>query len=138
MNHDVSPWIGMVAGGVVQRCWRACRSAGCVFGTARPYFAIATIATAQTLMLIFLRVSRFRLGRRGHRDSDLGSAPLMMQFETKTHSYYYVALDLLALRAFDHPSDRRSGSAITSSPSARMRALRRRSASMRQPSAIST
>ena len=50
INYDVSPWIGMLAGGVVAMAaslpigWLCFRLRG-------PYFTIATIATAQVLML---------------------------------------------------------------------------------------
>jgi branched-chain amino acid transport system permease protein len=37
VDFGISPWIGMVAGGVAwSRCWRACRSAGCASGCAAP------------------------------------------------------------------------------------------------------
>src|SRR3954452_9097409 len=53
IDFGISPWIGMVAGGVVAMAaslpigWLCFRLRG-------PYFTIATIATAQVLMLIFL------------------------------------------------------------------------------------
>jgi ABC-type branched-subunit amino acid transport system permease subunit len=53
IDFGISPWIGMVAGGVVAMLaslpigWLCFRLRG-------PYFTIATIATAQVLMLIFL------------------------------------------------------------------------------------
>ena len=106
IHYDVSPWIGMVAGGVVAMAaslpigWLCFRLRG-------PYFAIATIATAQVLMLLFLAGGscnadwcvKFRdltWGAEGTTMPNLGSAPLMMQFEGKA-PYYYVALGLLAL-----------------------------------------
>src|SRR5690348_8240559 len=61
-----------------------------------PYFAIATIAAAQVLMLIFLRFRDFAWGAEGTTIPNFGDAPLMMQFDDKS-SYYYVALGLLAL-----------------------------------------
>jgi branched-chain amino acid transport system permease protein len=61
-----------------------------------PYFTIATIATAQALMLIFLKFRDFAWGAEGITVPNLGNAPLMMQFEAKS-SYYYVVLALLAL-----------------------------------------
>jgi branched-chain amino acid transport system permease protein len=95
INYDVSPWIGMVAGGVVAAIaslpigWLCFRLRG-------PYFTIATIATAQALMLIFLKFRDFAWGAEGTTIPNLGTAPLMMQFENKS-SYYYVALGLLLL-----------------------------------------
>ena len=47
-------------------------------------------------MLIFLKFRDLAWGAEGTTIPNLGSAPLMMQFETKS-SYYYVALGLLAL-----------------------------------------
>ena len=61
-----------------------------------PYFTIATIATAQVLMLIFLKFRDFAWGAEGTTIPNLGHAPLMMQFETKA-PYYYIVLGLLAI-----------------------------------------
>ena len=95
INYDVSPWIGMVAGGVVAMAaslpigWLCFRLRG-------PYFTIATIATAQALMLIFLKFRDLAWGAEGTTIPNLGNAPLMMQFEAK-EAYYYVALGLVGL-----------------------------------------
>jgi branched-chain amino acid transport system permease protein len=95
VNFDISPWVGMLAGGVVAALaslpigWLCFRLRG-------PYFTIATIATAQMLMLIFLKFRDFAWGAEGTTIPNLGNAPLMMQFEAKS-AYYYVALGLLAL-----------------------------------------
>jgi branched-chain amino acid transport system permease protein len=95
INYNVSPWIGMVAGGAVAALaslpigWLCFRLRG-------PYFTIATIATAQALMLIFLKFRDFAWGAEGTTIPNLGTAPLMMQFESKS-SYYYVVLGLLLL-----------------------------------------
>jgi branched-chain amino acid transport system permease protein len=95
IDFGISPWIGMVAGGVVGAIaslpigWLCFRLRG-------PYFTIATIATAQALMLIFLKFRDFAWGAEGTTIPNLGSSPLMLQFETKA-SYYYVVLGLLAL-----------------------------------------
>jgi branched-chain amino acid transport system permease protein len=95
IDFGISPWIGMVAGGVVAAIaslpvgWLCFRLRG-------PYFTIATIATAQALMLIFLKFRDFAWGAEGTTIPNLGSSPLMMQFEGKA-AYYYVVLGLLAL-----------------------------------------
>jgi branched-chain amino acid transport system permease protein len=95
INYGISPWIGMVAGGIVAMAaslpigWLCFRLRG-------PYFTIATIATAQALMLIFLKFRDFAWGAEGTTIPNLGSAPLMLQFESKA-AYYYVVLGLLAL-----------------------------------------
>jgi branched-chain amino acid transport system permease protein len=95
IDFGISPWIGMVAGGVVAGIaslpigWLCFRLRG-------PYFAIATIATAQVLMLIFLKFRDLAWGAEGTTIPNLGNSPLMMQFDGKT-GYYYVALGLLAL-----------------------------------------
>jgi branched-chain amino acid transport system permease protein len=95
INYDVSPWIGMIAGGVVAMAASLPIGAIC-FRLRGPYFAIATIATAQVLMLLFLKFRDFAWGAEGTTMPNLGSAPLMMQFEGKA-PYYYIALGLLAL-----------------------------------------
>lgn len=95
IDFDVSPWLGMIAGGVVAMVaslpigWLCFRLRG-------PYFTIATIATAQVFMLIFLKFRDFAWGAEGTTIPNLGDAPLMMQFDGKA-GYYYVALGLLAL-----------------------------------------
>src|SRR5215831_6349129 len=98
IDFGISPWIGMIAGGIVAMLaslpigWLCFRLRG-------PYFTIATIATAQALMLIFLKFRDLAWGAEGTTIPNLGSSPLMMQFETKA-SYYYVVLGLLALGLF--------------------------------------
>ena len=95
IDFGISPWIGMVVGGVVAMIaslpigWLCFRLRG-------PYFTIATIATAQVLMLIFLKFRDFAWGAEGTTIPNLGDAPLMMQFDDKS-SYYYVVLGLLAI-----------------------------------------
>ena len=95
VNYGISPWIGMIAGGVVAMLaslpigWLCFRLRG-------PYFTIATIATAQALMLIFLKFRDFAWGAEGTTIPNLGNAPLMMQFEAKS-AYCYVVLGLLAV-----------------------------------------
>ena len=95
VDFGISPWIGMVAGGLVAMLaslpigWLCFRLRG-------PYFTIATIATAQALMLIFLKFRDLAWGAEGTTIPNLGSSPMMLQFETKA-AYYYVVLGLLAL-----------------------------------------
>jgi branched-chain amino acid transport system permease protein len=95
IDFGVSPWIGMLAGGVVAMLASLPIGALC-FRLRGPYFAIATIATAQVLMLFFLKFRDFAWGAEGTTIPNLGSAPLMMQFETKA-PYYYIALGLLTI-----------------------------------------
>jgi branched-chain amino acid transport system permease protein len=95
VDFGVSPWIGMLAGGVVATFASLPIGALC-FRLRGPYFAIATIATAQVLMLLFLKFRDFAWGAEGTTIPNLGDAPLMMQFDAKA-AYYYVALGLLAL-----------------------------------------
>jgi branched-chain amino acid transport system permease protein len=93
IDLGISPWIGMLAGGAVALVaslpigWLCFRLRG-------PYFTIATIATAQVLMLVFLKFRDFAWGAEGTTIPNLGHAPLMMQFEGKA-AYYYIALALL-------------------------------------------
>ena len=95
IRFDVSPWIGMVAGGVVAMLASLPIGALC-FRLRGPYFAIATIATAQVLMLLFLKFRDFAWGAEGTTIPNLGDAPLMMQFDGKA-PYYYIALALLTI-----------------------------------------
>jgi branched-chain amino acid transport system permease protein len=95
IDYGVSPWIGMLAGGMVAMAASLPIGALC-FRLRGPYFAIATIATAQVLMLLFLKFRDFAWGAEGTTLPNLGDAPLMMQFEAKA-PYYYIALVLLAL-----------------------------------------
>src|SRR5690242_20749337 len=95
IRFGISPWIGIVAGGVVAMLASLPIGALC-FRLRGPYFAIATIATAQVLMLIFLKFRDFAWGAEGPTIPNLGHAPLMMQFATKAPQYYIV-LGLLAI-----------------------------------------
>jgi branched-chain amino acid transport system permease protein len=94
IKFGVSPWIGMFAGGVVAMLASLPIGALC-FRLRGPYFAIATIATAQVLMLLFLKFRDFAWGAEGTTIPNFGSDPLMMQFDSKA-AYYYIALALLA------------------------------------------
>jgi branched-chain amino acid transport system permease protein len=95
IDFGISPWIGMLAGGVVAMLASLPIGALC-FRLRGPYFAISTIATAQVLMLLFLKFRDFAWGAEGTTIPNLGNAPLMMQFEVKA-AYYYIALGLLAI-----------------------------------------
>ena len=95
IDFAISPWIGMLAGGVVAMLASLPIGALC-FRLRGPYFAISTIATAQVFMLLFLKFRDFAWGAEGTTIPNLGNAPLMMQFEAKA-AYYYIALGLLAL-----------------------------------------
>ena len=95
IRFDISPWIGMLAGGLVAMLASLPIGALC-FRLRGPYFAIATIATAQLLMLLFLKFRDFAWGAEGTTIPNLGDAPLMMQFDGKA-PYYYIALALLAI-----------------------------------------
>ena len=95
IKFGISPWIGIIAGGIVATLaslpigWLCFRLRG-------PYFAIATIATAQVFMLLFLKFRSFAWGAEGTTIPYLGNSPLMMQFGAK-EAYYYLALALLAI-----------------------------------------
>jgi branched-chain amino acid transport system permease protein len=95
IRFGISPWIGMMAGGVVAMLGSLPIGAVC-FRLRGPYFAIATIATAQVLMLLFLKFRDFAWGAEGTTLPNLGNAPLMMQFDAKA-VYYYIALAMLAI-----------------------------------------
>lgn len=95
IDFGISPWIGMVAGGVIAMLASLPIGALC-FRLRGPYFTIATIATAQVLMLIFLKFRDLAWGAEGTTIPNLGNSPLMMQFEAKA-AYYYIALGLLAI-----------------------------------------
>jgi len=95
IRFGISPWIGILAGGVVAMLASLPIGALC-FRLRGPYFAIATIAAAQVLMLLFLKFRDFAWGAEGTTMPNLGDAPLMMQFDSKA-AYYYIALALLAL-----------------------------------------
>lgn len=98
IRYGVSPWLGILAGGVVAMAASLPIGALC-FRLRGPYFAIATIATAQVLMLLFLKFRDFAWGAEGTTMPNLGDAPLMMQFDGKA-PYYYIALGLLAIGLF--------------------------------------
>jgi branched-chain amino acid transport system permease protein len=94
IRYGVSPWIGIFAGGIVAMLASLPIGTLC-FRLRGPYFAIATIATAQVLMLLFLKFRDFAWGAEGTTIPNLGNDPLMMQFDSKA-AYYYIALAMLA------------------------------------------
>jgi branched-chain amino acid transport system permease protein len=95
IRFGISPWIGIFAGGVVAMLASLPIGALC-FRLRGPYFAIATIATAQVLMLLFLKFRDFAWGAEGTTLPNFGDSPLMMQFDSKA-AYYYIALAMLTL-----------------------------------------
>jgi branched-chain amino acid transport system permease protein len=95
IRFGISPWIGILAGGAVAMLASLPIGAVC-FRLRGPYFAIATIAAAQVLMLLFLKFRDFAWGAEGTTIPNLGESPLMMQFGAKA-AYYYIALALLAI-----------------------------------------
>jgi len=95
IRFGVSPWIGILAGGVVAMLASLPIGALC-FRLRGPYFAISTIAVAQVLMLLFLKFRDFAWGAEGTTLPNLGNSPWMMQFSAKA-GYYYIALAMLAL-----------------------------------------
>jgi branched-chain amino acid transport system permease protein len=95
IRYGVSPWVGIVAGGIVAMLASLPIGALC-FRLRGPYFAIATIGVAQVLMLLFLKFRHFAWGAEGTTIPNLGNAPWMMQFAAKA-GYYYLALALLAI-----------------------------------------
>jgi branched-chain amino acid transport system permease protein len=95
IDFGISPWIGILAGGIVAMLASLPIGALC-FRLRGPYFAIATIASAQVLMLLFLKFRDFAWGAEGTTLPNLGDSPWMMQFEAKA-AYYYIALAMLAL-----------------------------------------
>src|ERR1017187_10454358 len=95
IDFGISPWIRMYAGGGIAMVASLPPGALC-FRLRGPYFTIATIATAQVLMLIFLMFRDLAWGAMGTTIPNLGNSPLMMQFEAKA-AYYYIALGLLAI-----------------------------------------
>jgi branched-chain amino acid transport system permease protein len=95
IRFGISPWIGILAGGVVAMLASLPIGALC-FRLRGPYFAIATIATAQVLMLLFLKFRDFAWGAEGTTLPNFGDSPLMMQFDSKA-AYYYIALAMLTI-----------------------------------------
>ena len=93
IRYGVSPWIGMLVGGAVAMLASLPIGALC-FRLRGPYFAIATIAAAQVLMLLFLKFRDFAWGAEGTTIPNFGDSPLMMQFHGKA-PYYYIVLVLL-------------------------------------------
>lgn len=61
-----------------------------------PYFAIATIATAETLRLLALKFRDLTFGAEGTTIPFKADAPVYLQFSNKL-GYYYLALGLLLL-----------------------------------------
>ncbi len=95
LHFNITPWLGMWAGGVAAAivgwfigylCFR--------YGIRGPYFALVTIALAEAALYLVTNLKGIG-GARGLEVAWKGHAPALMQFEGKT-GYYYVILVMAA------------------------------------------
>jgi branched-chain amino acid transport system permease protein len=97
--EDVSPWVGMLAGGIVAAIL-ALLVGSLTFRLSGSYFALATIALLLITRLIFISNNYvFGYHTKGALGLSLpwyGESFINMQFESKS-SYFYVMLGLLIL-----------------------------------------
>ncbi len=92
---DLSPWIGMLAGGIAAMVAASCigyLSFRC--GLQGPYFALITFAFAQAFQILTVNVQTMG-GASGLNVPLKGASFLAFQFESKI-TYYYVGLGLLS------------------------------------------
>ncbi|MER3449685.1 MAG: branched-chain amino acid ABC transporter permease [Chloroflexota bacterium] len=96
VKFGVSPWVGMLAAGLVSALLGLFIGLACFrSGLRGAYFALATLAFAEILRVIF--VNWDWVGRsQGLLIQLVGDEPLLFQFTARL-PYYYIALALLAL-----------------------------------------
>lgn len=95
VHLNLSPWIGMFIGAIVALAMGL--FIGYVsfrFGLRGAYFALATMAFAEILRILFLNIGETG-GAQGILIPLRGHAPLLFQFDEKT-SFYYIALIMMA------------------------------------------
>lgn len=96
VKFGISPWVGMVAAGALSALLGLFIGLACFrSGLRGAYFALATLAFAEILRVVF--VNWDWVGRsQGLLIQLVGDQPLLFQFGTRL-PYYYVVLGLLAL-----------------------------------------
>lgn len=97
MYRGLTPWVGMLVGGLVATAVGAAISYPC-FRLRGPYFTLSTIAFAEILRIWVenTEIGPFGIDLKGAMGLLVplkGHAPLLFQFDTKA-AYYYVALAL--------------------------------------------
>lgn len=98
VQHGISPWIGMVVGAVVAAAFGMLTAyASLRYKLAGAYFALATFAFAQMLLLLVSNLDLFRR-TEGFNVPILPSASwAMLQFPQNDARYYWIPLGLLAI-----------------------------------------
>lgn len=96
VNFGITPWIGMPIAGLVAGAVGLC--IGFVsfrYGLKGPYFALATIATAEVFRLVFNNLEPVGAAM-GILIPLQGNAPAVFQFSAK-YPYYYIALAMMLM-----------------------------------------
>ncbi|MEO6882142.1 MAG: branched-chain amino acid ABC transporter permease [Mycobacteriaceae bacterium] len=98
VQHGISPWIGMVVGAIVAAAFGVLTAyASLRYKLAGAYFALATFAFAQMLLLLVSNMDSLRR-TEGFNIPILPSASWsMIQFPQNDSRYYWIPLGLLAL-----------------------------------------
>jgi branched-chain amino acid transport system permease protein len=98
VHLQLSPWIGMVLGGVAAMALSLVLGATC-FRLRGPYFTIATIGVAEVMRLVFLDLTDVTRGARGIELPYVGESWAQFQFTSKAE-YYYVAFALMLVGVY--------------------------------------
>lgn len=95
INWNISPWVGMIAGGIVAVAVGFIIGLG-VFRLRGHYFAISTIAFSTIVMLLFVKFYKITGGAQG-LSVPLKNSFLMLQFNGKLPYYYVFLVMMLAM-----------------------------------------
>jgi len=95
-HYNLSPWIGMFAGAIIAFAFGIFIGNLCFrFGLKEAFFALATIAFAEILRILFLNLPSMG-GAQGILLPLKGNAPLYYQFDEKLPFYYISFLMMMA------------------------------------------
>jgi branched-chain amino acid transport system permease protein len=94
MHYELSPWLGMLAGGLLAAAVGLFTGYLCFrFGLRGPFFALATLAFAEILRLVSLHMT-VTGGAQGLLVPLMGTSLAKMQF-TERWPYYYISLAMM-------------------------------------------
>jgi branched-chain amino acid transport system permease protein len=96
-SYGLSPWIGMLLGGLVATLFAMVIGYGCFrFGVIGDYFALVTLALGEVVALTIIAFRDITGGSLGFTLKSMGTSWAYLQSEQKIH-FYYLSLAFLIL-----------------------------------------
>ncbi len=98
--YGLSPWVGMILGGLTAVLLAAVIGYGCFrFGVIGDYFALVTLALGEVVALTIIAFRDITGGSLGFTLKPMGTSIFYLQSEEKIH-FYYLTLTFLILSLF--------------------------------------